>query len=335
MEHVPQIDGMEDFDSEDDHGEAAESVPVNEGVDLEAGEAPAVEDVAAEDINQPEEVVGAQCEAAEEFSLPETTEQHEVDVMESVAMEASEVVGVGNIYTEEVPQEFSAEEINHLDSGNLPTEVSLGQDLEQLEQMVPTEMGDLIDNNEYLADGAGENSTDNIVDGDVDTLDNQGNGERYEDEQVEMDDYAQSEDFNEDEEEYNSDVYDEDSREQQRGYEEDLYRSQYQPPPEKKARMTSDDEVTLDSDDEKEVATVSNKKTAEVEQNSETLDDEVSICELEDDCRKVFVTRRSLIQHQKEDHGYDRRVVFSKTVFYNDNSVGHLCGGPRATISLR
>merc|ERR1719195_2162006 len=148
---------MEDFDSEDDHGEAAESVPVNEGVDLGAGEAPAVEDVAAEDINQPEEVAGAQFEAAEEFSLPETTEQHELDVMESVAMEASEVVGVGNMYTEEVPQELSAEEINHLDSGNLPTEVSVGQDLEQLEQMVPTlptEMGDIIDNNEYLAEGA-------------------------------------------------------------------------------------------------------------------------------------------------------------------------------------
>ena len=250
MEHVPQIDGMEDFDSEDDHGEAAESVPVNEGVDLGAGEAPAVEDVAAEDINQPEEVAGAQFEAAEEFSLPETTEQHELDVMESVAMEASEVVGVGNIYTEEVPQELSAEEINHLDSGNFPTEVSVGQDLEQLEQMVPTEMGDLIDNNEYLAEGAGENSTDNIVDGDVDTLDNQGNGERYEDEQVEMDDYAQSEDFNEDEEEYNSEVYDEDSRDQQRDYEEDHFRSQYQPPPEKKARMSSEDEVVLDSDDD-------------------------------------------------------------------------------------
>ena len=213
--------------------------------------------------------------------------------------------------------------INHLDSGNFPTELSVSQDL-----VLPTEMGDLINNNEYLGEGAGENSRDNIVDGDVDTLDNQGNGERYEDEQVEMDDYAQPEDCNEDEEEYNSEVYDEDSRDQQRDYEEDHYRSQYQPPPEKKARMTSDDEVTLDSDDEKEVATVSNKKTAEVEQNSETLDDEVSICELEDDCRKVFVTRRSLIQHQKEDHGYDRRVVFSKTVFYNDNSVGHLCGGP-------
>ena len=258
---IAQVDGMDDFDSEEEmQAEPAESVPVNEIIAEPAAEV-SIENV-GQDINQPVEVEGSHVVVQEEFSLPETTEQHQnqssVDLMEAAVV-------AGEIFSENVPQEFPSV-VTYEELGNVPTEVSV--DHEQMEQMVPTEMEE--NTNEDLAE-AGDNSIDNVpevheadlasveadysnaateeqIAQDKDVVDN------YEEqaENVAMEDFVQSEELQEDEEEYVSDFDDEVSRDRSE-YNEDSSRSQFQPPPVKKARMSDEDdeaEVVLDSDDE-------------------------------------------------------------------------------------
>ena len=256
---IPQVDGMDDFDSEEEmQAEPAESVPVNEIIAEPAAEMP-IENI-AQDINQPVEVEGSHVVVQEEFSLPETTEQHQpsVDLMEAAVV-------AGEIFSENVPQEFPSV-VTFEELANVPTEVSV--DHEQMEQLVPTEMEE--NTHEDLAED-GENSIDNVPEVDEADLasveadyinaateeqivrDNDV-VENYEEqaENVAMDDYVPSEEFQEEEEDYVSDFDDEVSRDRSE-YNEDSSRSQFQPPPEKKARMSEDDdeaEVVLDSDDE-------------------------------------------------------------------------------------
>jgi len=203
---LPQVDGMDDFDSDEEmQVVAAESVPVNE-ISESAAEVP-IENFESEDVNQPEEVEGAHTEtndiveahteahevtgahieaqeaaeahveaqevaearveaqelaeahveavgdnmeaievvgdniqavetvgdnieAQEEFSLPETTEQHEaaVDLMEAAVV-------AGEIFSESIPHEFPV--LN--DAGNPPTEVSVDHEATE-EQLVPSEL---------------------------------------------------------------------------------------------------------------------------------------------------------------------------------------------------
>jgi len=294
VDGLPQVDGMDDFDSEEEmQVEAAESVPVNE-ISEPAAEVP-IENFVSEDVNQPEEIegahvetndvveahveaqevaeaqvesvdavadnieaveaVGVNIEAQEEFSLPETTEQHEaaVDMMEAAVV-------AGEIFSESVPQEFPV--IN--DIANPPTEVSVDHEAKE-EQLVPSELADDLDNNDEMAE-VGENSIDNVPEvEDVDLEDVEAeyiNAETVEDqetveefneeaENVLMDDYVASEEFNEDEEDYVSE-FDEDSRDRNEEYQD--YRDKMPrgapEPPVKRARMSSDAEVVLDSDDD-------------------------------------------------------------------------------------
>jgi len=131
QETLPQLDGMEDFDSEDElQVEAAESVPVNEDVAQQAAEIPLAENIASEDINQPVEVGEDSTGMSEEFSLPETTTEHGA---EPDSMAASEFPGnMNNIFVGEIPQEI----VTDPQSSNLPTEVAV-DNTEHLEQLVP------------------------------------------------------------------------------------------------------------------------------------------------------------------------------------------------------
>ena len=268
---VPQIDGMEDFDSEEEtREEAVESVPVNEDA---ATEEASVEQIPLEDVNQPEETGNIDVNVQEGFCLPETTEQHESagDILEAASVEVS-----GEMLTEEIPLEYPAEDLNDQVAGNFPTEIAV----EQLDQLEPDMMDPAVVNNEAGEEILEDNHPHAVMDQDilenipedVTTSENidvgfinssdvnlmhaesipeeQETAEAFdeESEQVDMEDMDNMESFvgYDDEEEYVSEYDEDDSRDQQ----EDTSRGQYQPPPEKRARMSSDAEVVLDSDDD-------------------------------------------------------------------------------------
>ena len=301
QENVPQLDGMEDFDSEDElQVEAAESVPVNEDVAHQAAEIPLAENVASEDINQPVEIGEDSTGMSEEFSLPETTTEHGA---QPDLMAASEFSGnMNNIFVGEMPQEI----VTDPQSSNLPTEVAV----DSMEQLVPggesvldtqelmteetvelehdivpeAQLADLQASEvngdfasaedeergqhveafgELVSDGQIENLQDAEINvggfvnaaeeqqGNVGGfVEEQGNAEEFGElvENEDMEEGAPSEDFNEEYEDYASD-YEEDSQGPQEDYGKTEKISQYQPP-QKRARMSSDDEVVLDSDED-------------------------------------------------------------------------------------
>ena len=240
-EVLAQVDGMNDFDSEDETlGEPAQSVPVNE--QAEAVEAPVIApavEVAADVINPPEEVVQS---ANEEYSLPETTEQHDVgEDHDHEAFQGDDMMEAAEVYPEEFqvegPQEFGVEaQAVSEESYNIPTEVSV-------ENVQPSEVVNSADDGiasafEAAVADAVENDIVNVTEevpivDSVDIMNAEENGD--------MDDQDRSEDFNEDEE-FVSDYDEEDSRDGQQ--------EAYQPPPVKRARVSSDAEVVLDSDDD-------------------------------------------------------------------------------------
>ena len=292
QETLPQLDGMEDFDSEDElQVEAAESVPVNEDVAHQAAEIPLAENIASEDINQPVEIGEDSMGMSEEFSLPETTTEHQ---HQPELMAASEFSGnMNNIFVGEMPQEI----VTDPQSSNLPTEVAV----ESMEQLVPggesvldtqvqlehdivpeaqlAELQASEVNNDFA--NAEEDERGNVeafgelvsnvqlenlpgAEANVGEFVNaeeveQENVEEFIEEQVSVEEFgervetedmeegAQSEDFN-DYEDYASD-YEEDSRGPQYEYGKPEKMNQYQPP-QKRARMSSDDEVVLDSDED-------------------------------------------------------------------------------------